>query len=75
MTTRFELIAKAFPLHAQRIAECTFECGGDARLNWLMAECSANSKAAAIMSALFYFDATTEGFNYWFALQRGGGFA
>jgi hypothetical protein len=69
MTTRFERIAAAYPLHAQRIAEATYN---ESRfgLKWLQRDAGVLS-AGAILSAAFYWGNTREGNDYWCALCMG----
>ena len=70
MTTRFEQIAAAFPLHAQRIAECVYEQKGTSGLDRLMCLSGHTS-----LLELFLWDGTEEGPDYWCALYDGRGFA
>ena len=68
--TRFERIAKAFPLHAQRIAELTFEQGGVTYFEWWH-EDSEQISIKRVLRGSFVWDITTEGHNYWAALANG----
>lgn len=62
LQTRFEQIASAFPLHAQRIAECA----GPKWLEW-----SRNTpvhdgmEAGHVLRGAFHWAQTQEGHNYW----------
>lgn len=72
MTTRFEQIAAAFPLHAQRIAECVYEQKGDRVFDAFMWDHLVFMDASLIW--LFQWDKTTEGADYWCALYDERGF-
>lgn len=65
--TRFEQIASAFPLHAQRIAEATHQCEGavEGGLEYLFAELHDDWDAGLTLASLFYWSDTPEGHNYW----------
>jgi len=63
--TRFEQIAAAFPLHAQRIAELCTENGMD---TWLFSEATRNETESTTIFGGFHWDETTEGGAYWSAL-------
>jgi hypothetical protein len=75
VTTRFEQIAAAFPLHAQRIAECVYERWGSEGLERFRTTPSDgfNMKhgAGAVLQGAFAWDQTTEGHAYWSALANG----
>lgn len=67
--TRFEQIASAFPLRAQRIAELA----RPAR-TWLYApsdDFDPKRGAAAVLRRAFTWSLTDEGYDYWNALYRG----
>lgn len=71
--TRFDMIAAAFPLHAQRIAECTYLCvGGDRVLPRLLTDPPYDFElkhgAGSILQGLFCWEHTSEGHGYWSAL-------
>ena len=66
--TRFEQIAVAFPLHAQRIAECT--APGKVE-RWRNAPASDGLPAGDILRGAFHWAGTTEGHEYWSALAAG----
>lgn len=68
MTTRFEQIAAAFPLHAQRIAELA----GPMWLARVRArEASESLDASDILRGAFTWRTTTEGYDYWWTLAEG----
>lgn len=68
MTTRFEQIAAAFPLHAQRIAELA----GPKWLERVRArEASLSYDASDILRGAFAWRTTSEGYNYWWNLAEG----
>lgn len=73
--TRFEQIAAAFPLHAQRIAEATFadyELDDDVKgLDWLYGQSECDEDASVILQRAFVWDATEEGHRYWVRLATG----
>lgn len=69
--TRFEQIARAFPLHAQRIAELAYVF--DPRIlddGWLHSEPEQHGARRALYDA-FDWSQTTEGGRYWYALAEG----
>ena len=65
--TRFEQIARAFPLHAQRIAELAHASGHGADLT------EPSEGRWKNISTLFVFAETPEGHDYWWALAFGDG--
>jgi hypothetical protein len=75
--TRFEMIAAAFPLHAQRIAECVYEHNpsGAMVLRRFLTDPAddfdVKRGAGAILQGAFSWDQTHEGHNYWSALRHG----
>jgi hypothetical protein len=70
--TRFEQIAAAFPLHAQRIAEETFaQTDSDWFDFWLNGPHSSHIRASSVLHSSFNFSTTIEGFEYWYALADG----
>lgn len=71
MTTRFEQIAAAFPLHAQRIAELC--CENDQR-EMLFSEAYADEAPTSTLMLGFNWSDTSEGPDYWCALYDGTGF-
>lgn len=75
--TRFEQIAAAFPLHAQRIAECVFESEGPEGLESFLRQTTVSRLKASPMALAFLFDweDTQEGYTYWDALYTGDGVA
>jgi hypothetical protein len=72
MTTRFEQIAAAFPLHCQRIAEATYDEGGIGPLLTLQ-RAAPIGNAGETLADLFYWCDTSEGHLYWRALAMGAG--
>lgn len=70
MTTRFEQIAAAFPLHAQRIAELANAAG---RLEWLREPAWRYRGACTALVGAFLWYGTSEGYAYWEALANGDG--
>lgn len=67
--TRFEQIAAAFPLHAQRIAELT-----GPRKEWLYGTPDTfdlKYGASAVLRSAFTWSIADEGFEYWCALSDG----
>lgn len=69
MKTRFEIIAEAYPLHSQRIAEATYDEGGEIELRYLFASTKYTlPDAGIIVSQCFVWSRTTEGYDYWQAL-------
>jgi hypothetical protein len=66
--TRFEQIAAAFPLHAQRIAELAGPV-------WLararVREASNSLDASDILRGAFAWNFTSEGYKYWWTLADG----
>lgn len=73
--TRFEQIAAAFPLHAQRIAECVYEQRSANGLRIFMTapcdEFDTKHGAGAVLQNAFLWGATGEGGQYWAALREG----
>lgn len=64
--TRFETVSAALPLHAQRIAEATFERGGPYRLNQPLTETVENGERARfVLLESFLWARTIEGHEYW----------
>lgn len=71
--TRFEQIAAAFPLHAQRIAECVCETDGEWRLERFLTFPHPETRAGDILQGAFLWEKTAEGWSYWNAIAHGGG--
>jgi hypothetical protein len=67
--TRFEQIAAAFPLHAQRIAECVAEW--DPRNYEAWRDSEPDHDAGWALYDAFDWVSTPEGARYWFALANG----
>lgn len=68
--TRFEQIAAAFPLHAQRIAEL---CTANGQRAVLFSEALPDESASGTLIFGFEWANTTEGADYWCALYDGRG--
>jgi hypothetical protein len=70
LLTRFEQIAAAFPLHAQRIAEATHAFDPKGSDGWLHSEPEQHGARWALYDA-FDWSQTVEGARYWYALAEG----
>jgi hypothetical protein len=68
--TRFEQIARAYPLHAQRIAELSSQAG---RLEWLREPAWLHRDGRDALVGAFVWGFTPEGYDYWEALANGDG--
>jgi hypothetical protein len=68
--TRFEQIAAALPLHAQRIADLTYAFDPKGSDGWLHSEPEQHGARWALYDA-FDWSRTSEGSSYWYALAEG----
>ncbi len=68
--TAFELIAAAYPLHAQRIAEAIFEHNGEKLFAEFMTRPNTWMRnAGEALQCAFCWGATVEGHEYWSRLR------
>jgi hypothetical protein len=71
MVTRFQQIASAFPLHAQRIAEAAYAFDPKGANGWLHSESEVSGGARWTLYDAFDWSQTPEGSCYWYALAEG----
>lgn len=73
--TRRETLARAYPLHFQRIVEIIYEwnkmCDDALIQHWFNAPAN-HTTASSVLCSAFSFSSTEEGYEYWSALCWGG---